>query len=268
MPFLFLIAWKEGSLPKLTKGRELPYLCLLAFVGVALPQTLIFVANQLAGPSIIAILSPAAPVYAAIFAAALRLERLTLVKVAGILLAILGAFVVLRPDKMQFGGQPTDMTAGIFVMIVQTMCYAAFLVFLKIRLQTRPYPFGIYAYASLIGVTMIAVFSIFHPALARFDVGAVPPAAWGAVVYCGIVVSFWAHACNAWAVSKTSASIPALFSCLSPFLTGFLAYLVLGTTMGSTSDIIGLALNVTGAPHPLPQLSGPIMCHACSPRPT
>lgn len=35
---------------------------LLGIVGVALPQTLILVANQLAGPSIIAILSPAAPV--------------------------------------------------------------------------------------------------------------------------------------------------------------------------------------------------------------
>lgn len=245
VPFLFLAAWKEGSLPKLTKWKELPYLTLLALIGVALPQTLIFVANKLAGPSIIAILSPAAPVYASIFAFVLRLERLTWVKTGGILLAVSGAFVVLRPDKMDFGGEPTDMTAGVFVMIFQTMCYAAFLVALKIRLASRPYPFGIYAYASLIGVCLIAVFSFFT-GLAAFDPSKAPRSAWGAVVYCGIVVSFWAHAWNSWAVSKTSASIPALFSCLSPFLTGYLAFLVLGTRIGSATDIIGLALNVTG----------------------
>lgn len=48
------------------------------------------------------------------------------------------------------------------------------------------------------------------------------------------------------AVAHTSASLPALFSCLSPFLTGFLAYIFLGERMGSASDIIGLLLNVSG----------------------
>lgn len=52
--------------------------------------------------------------------------------------------------------------------------------------------------------------------------------------------------CNSWALSKTFASIPALFMCLSPFLTGFLAYLVLGDSIGSTTDVISLSLNVTG----------------------
>lgn len=53
-----------------------------------------------------------------IFAYVLKLERLTWVKAGGILLAVSGAFVVLRPDQMDFG-QPTDMTAGVFVMILQ-----------------------------------------------------------------------------------------------------------------------------------------------------
>lgn len=72
------------------------------------------------------------------------------------------------------------------------MSYAAFLVALKIRLATRPYPFGMYAYASLIGVCLIALFS-FVMGLATFDAAKVPGSAWGAVVYCGVVVSFWAH---------------------------------------------------------------------------
>jgi len=48
------------------------------------------------------------------------------------------------------------------------------------------------------------------------------------------------------AVAHTSASLPALFSCLSPFLTGFLAFVILGERVGSISDIIGLLLNLGG----------------------
>ena len=67
-----------------------------------------------------------------------------------------------------------------------------------------------------------------------------------AVLYCGIVISFFAHAVQSFAVAHTSASLPALFSCLAPFFTGFLSYLFLHETIGSASDIIGLLLNITG----------------------
>jgi hypothetical protein len=48
------------------------------------------------------------------------------------------------------------------------------------------------------------------------------------------------------AVKHTSASFPALFSCLAPFFTGFLAFLVLGETLGRPTDIVGLVLNIVG----------------------
>jgi drug/metabolite transporter (DMT)-like permease len=164
LPFLFLIAWKEGSLQKIGR-RDARYMLLLGLIGVALPQTLVFVANKLAGPNVVAIMSPvrpvssppslssyqkrfdpvplsdtytllppfspsppslqAAPVYAAIFASALKLERLTRVKVGGILLAVAGALVVLRPDRMRLSnGRPDETSAGICVMVLQTMSYA------------------------------------------------------------------------------------------------------------------------------------------------
>jgi len=234
LPFLFLIAWKEGSLSKIGR-RDARYMLLLGLVGVALPQTLVFVANKLAGPNVVAIMSPvsfsfpslppslilssasspslfrtlipplppslqAAPVYAAIFASALKLERLTRVKVGGILLAVAGALVVLRPDKMDLAnGHPDGTSAGICVMVLQTMCYAAFLVALKSKLQTHPYPFGLYAYASLIGVVIIAVAGFLSGSV-FFDVKMPPRSAWLAVLYCGFVVSFFAHACQSWYV--------------------------------------------------------------------
>lgn len=119
-------AWcvQEGSLPKIGV-RDWPYMAFLGLVGVALPQTLIFVGNQLSGPNVIAIMQPAGPVrrtkaelvsrtegredearlmagwmdgclsggqvYAAVFAVALKLEKLTALKAAGTLLNVCGA---------------------------------------------------------------------------------------------------------------------------------------------------------------------------------
>jgi hypothetical protein len=40
-------------------------------------------------------------------------------------------------------------SSGILLMVVQTMSYALFLVLLKVKMRTHPYPFGLYAHASL-----------------------------------------------------------------------------------------------------------------------
>ena len=128
------------------------------------------------------------------------MERLTRVKVGGILLAVAGALVVLRPDKMDLAsGKPDDTTGGILVMVLQTMCYAGFLVALKIKLHTHPYPFGLYAFASMIGVVIIAFVGVVTGTV-FFDPSTVPKSAWFAVLYCGLVISFFAHACQSWYV--------------------------------------------------------------------
>jgi drug/metabolite transporter (DMT)-like permease len=64
---------------------------ILGVFGVLLPQCLIFVGNRLSGPNIVSIMQPAAPVWTALFAVSLKLEKLSQEKVAGIVLAVLGA---------------------------------------------------------------------------------------------------------------------------------------------------------------------------------
>lgn len=142
----------------------------------------------------------AAPVNAAIFASALKLERLTRVKVGGVSLAVAGALVILWPDKIALtNGRPDEIPAGICVIVIQTMWYAALLVALKIKLQTHPNPFGLYAYASLTGAIVIAFAGVVSGSI-YFDPNIVPRSAWFAVLNCGFAISFFAHACQSWYV--------------------------------------------------------------------
>jgi len=140
----------------------------------------------------------AAPVNAAIFASALKLERLTRVKVGGISLAVAGALVILWPDKIALtNGRPDEIPAGICVIVIQTMCYAALLVALKIKLQTHPNPFG--HYASLTGAIVIAFAGVVSGSI-YIDPNIVPRSAWFAVLNCGFAIFFFAHACQSWYV--------------------------------------------------------------------
>ena len=52
---------QEGSLLSFTR-QDIPMLGLMGLIGVAIPQSLTFVANDVAGPDIVAIMAPAAPV--------------------------------------------------------------------------------------------------------------------------------------------------------------------------------------------------------------
>ena len=56
----------------------------------------------------------------------------------------------------------------------------------------------------------------------------VPPSAWAAVLWAGIVATAGAHSCIAWAISRCSAVLPSTYGTMQPVVTGVLAAVVLG----------------------------------------
>ena len=73
------------------KRKDVAYLMMLGLIGVAIPQSLIFIANELSGPDIVAMMNPSGPVYAALLACALKLEIMTWCKAIGIIMSVGGA---------------------------------------------------------------------------------------------------------------------------------------------------------------------------------
>ena len=63
---------------------------------------------------------------------------------------------------------------------------------------------------------------------AQIDWPTVPPSAWAAVLWAGIVGTAGAHSSIAWAISRCSAVLPSTYGTMQPVLTGVLAAIVLG----------------------------------------
>jgi len=82
---------------------------LLGLIGVAIPQSFIFLANELSGPDIVAMMNPSGPVYAALLACAMKLEIMTWCKAFGVLLSVGGALGGWYKDTVRQGESVVDM---------------------------------------------------------------------------------------------------------------------------------------------------------------
>ncbi len=69
-------------------------------------------------------------------------------------------------------------TTGLLLLLLNCLCFAMYLVMMQHRLAARPYPFTLFAAASVTGTAVIT-------AAAFREFGAVrPPPLWEAVEYC------------------------------------------------------------------------------------
>jgi drug/metabolite transporter (DMT)-like permease len=212
----------------------------LGMTGVYVPQSLIFVGIQWAGPDITAIMQCLVPVLVALLSAMLGTEQLSLLKGSGIALAVSGAVVMLDPLHVSLASSQTD---GIFVLVFQTFCYACFIITLARLLSSTPRPFTLFAWACTFAtLALVATAAIYVPST---HWRAVPLRAWLTLGYCCLVVSVGAHGAISWAVRHVSATVPSLYTCLQPLCTSTLAAVVYGERL-DVHEVVGMLLIVPG----------------------
>jgi len=110
--------WRRQALP--IRGYWRKFL-LLGFLGSALPFTLIAWAELTVSASIAAILMSTTPLFTSMIAAVGLGERLTLRKVCGALLGIVGVALAVGGSPMSLNGQ---VLAAVLALLCATLCYA------------------------------------------------------------------------------------------------------------------------------------------------
>ena len=211
---------------------------------MALPQSLIFVGNDLAGPGIVAILQPTVPVWASIIAICLKDEKNAWLKWLGLFLSIAGAVVL--AEVWELSTKPT-VAWGVLIMIVQSSSYAIFIVlmsrFLIRGLSGGSYPFSTFLLVVSLGLVLITSVSV--PSFISIDWDTIPPLVWGAVLWAGIMTSFVAHCGNVWAMRHVPPTTTAMYTTLQPVITVLLAWAVLGEPL-TWPDGVGFVLVAMG----------------------
>jgi drug/metabolite transporter (DMT)-like permease len=104
--FLLLLTWKiEGKLPALKRGQILP-IVLLGMTGIFAYNVFFFSGLKVIEAGRAALIVATIPIFIAVFSSCFFREKLTLIKVAGILISVSGAVIVVSR------GNPVEILGG------------------------------------------------------------------------------------------------------------------------------------------------------------
>lgn len=236
-PFLIFLAWRKDRV--IPERRDLPMLAFLGFLGVFGNQILFIEGLRLTTATNASILMTSLPVFAAATAVLLHIERLAPRRLAGILLSVAGALVLVNPFR--FTADP-GMSVGNLMILGNALCYALFLVLQRPLLSRIPWR-TLIAWSFLFGGGGVLLVSL--PSLGALRPAEVPAGAWWGVAYIVALATVFAYSANTWAVRRSSPALVAAYGTLQPLVAVLLAVAFLGERFGWIEGL-GFALIVAG----------------------
>ena len=217
----------------LPSRRDLLALAGLGFLGIAANQICFAEGLFLAGPVNTVILSVIIPVTTLIIATVFRRERPRPTQVAGIIVAFVGAAVLVRAERLDFSNA---LTAGSLLLLCNASFYSAYMVFsrpLIARLGALP----VVAWTFIFGA--IEALPLTVPAALDVAWASLPAWVWGSLAFIVVgptVLGYWV---NAFALKTLTASVVAVYVLLQPAIGSVAAWAFLDTPITARTLIAG-----------------------------
>ena len=199
----------------------------LGFFGVVLNQLFSLLGISLTTASNASLLIVTIPIFTLLIGFLVGIERLTVVKIAGVGLALTGAVVLIDPSKASFSSQTT---LGDALIILNSLAFSIYVVSSK-EVVTRNGAFRsmmwVFIFSSIVCIPM-GVYS-----LATIDIATVSTSTWLLVAYISILATAGPYLLNAYAIAHVSPGMVAVFIYLQPIIGFVLATMFLGETLGA-----------------------------------
>jgi drug/metabolite transporter (DMT)-like permease len=224
------------------------YFVLLALLGVFGGQLCGAISISYLSASLYGLLTPTVPAFALIVGYAVGFETFRIreasswLKLLGIAVSIGGAAVIVLLSSTGQAGKNNGL--GLVYIIAQKVSLGSYPVVQKLMLTEFAYrPLLLVAWAYLIGTGLIGL----TVAVAFVDESAwrISPTAAGAIVYAGVLNSFFNYSAMAFCNARTSPLVVTAFYPLQSILTPFLSSIFLGEDV-TTADLYGGAIIVVG----------------------
>jgi len=236
-----------GKRASLTRG-DLWTLAPLGLFGVALNQVLFTVGLNYTTVGHSSLIIGSGPITILLMAWLMRLERLTVKKILGMLLSFAGVAVLAAEHGFHFTGQRAT-ALGDLITLLGSLAFAAFAVLGK-KLAGRYDSTTVNACAFFTGGLLVLPLAVWQAL--RLDWGAVRWEGWVALLYMATMASVTAYVIWYWTLRHMSAARLAAFGYLQPLLATSLGVLVLGEALtshlllGGTLVIVGVVLAELG----------------------
>jgi drug/metabolite transporter (DMT)-like permease len=218
---LAVAAWSAKSR---FSRRELLKLFFLAVVGHTLYQLLFIHGIDITTASNSALFLGMTPVAVAAIGAAWGVERVGARVWVGILVTVVGAYLVMGSSKATGGTLRGDL-----LVLAATLCWSAYTVAGKSLLE-RHSPIRITAYSLAIGTAFFLPFAI-RPVL-QMSYELVPWTAWAGTAFSFLFAISAAYLFWYYGVSRVGPTRTAVYSNLTPAIALFVSWLTLGERLG------------------------------------
>ncbi|MGZ4808973.1 MAG: DMT family transporter [Thermoanaerobaculia bacterium] len=196
-----------------------------SLLAVAFNQTLFLTGLALTSAHVAAILITAMPVFTLAIALVLRREQGTPRKIAGIVLAAVGALMIVGGERIE---GTRDSMLGALCIVLNSLSYALYLVLSKpmmARLSARRVVTRMFDVAAM-AMIPIAIVPLIHQ---KWSV--IPGSAWLGLVVVIAGPTVGAYLINAWALDRADSSLVAAYIYVQPVLATLMAAAFLGERM-------------------------------------
>lgn len=199
----------------------------LSLFGITFNQLLFITGLSLTKASNTSLLAVTIPVFALTVGAIIGAERLSSIKIVGIVLAAVGVLLIIDPRNASFS---SATTLGDLLIVLNSLSYGIYVAISK-SVITRNGVFRsmmwVFIFAAILCVPLGAW------SFSRVDMSVISPAIWLLMVYIAIGATAAPYLLNAFALARVQASTVAVFVYLQPIIGFLLAVIFLGEQIGT-----------------------------------
>ncbi|MBA4302931.1 MAG: EamA/RhaT family transporter [Sphingobacteriaceae bacterium] len=202
-------------------SRDLAYLAMCAFFGVAGNMLLFFKGLSLSSPINASVIMITSPIFILAFASFYLKEKLGWKKLTGMALGSAGALLlILSAEKIFARGGAANSTWGNLLVMLNAMLFSVYLVLIK-PMMARYSTFTVVKWLFLFGSVMVLPFGL--PQLSAIPWSSFASTDWAAFWFIIVGISIAAYWLNAWALQHTRASVVGTYIYLQPLLATIIA---------------------------------------------
>ncbi len=209
-----------------------------AIFGVGANQLLFFKGLSLTNPINASVIMTASPIMVMLTAYVLGKERLTALKIAGVLVGAMGAYLLLTKDGV-------SLTKGTFLgdlfILMNGTSYAIYLVIVK-PLMAKYKPITVIKWIFLLGIFIAFPFGFEQ--LMVVDWRALPINAWLSIAYVVVGSTFTVYLLNVWALKFVNSSVVGINIYFQPIISTLIAVSFRGDALDWPTVIYSLIIMV------------------------
>ncbi len=224
---------------KVESSKDYLLLFRAAVFGVIINQLLFFKGLSLTSPINASLIMTATPILVLITSAIILKERITKLKMFGVVLGFSGAVLLISKSGFSFSG---DTFRGDLLVFANASSYGIYLVLVK-PLMAKYHPLTVVKWVFTMAIPFVVFIGYSELEIVQWS--SMPLNIYISIAYIVIGVTILAYLMNAWSLRYVNASMVGIYIYLQPLLASFLA-VVLGKDVMTLSKVVFALLIFSG----------------------